>query len=506
MADQIFTIVVADDEADIREAVCNMINWEEVGFRLVGSADNGLDALQLVEQLQPDLLLTDIQMPFITGTELARQVRELQPLIQIAFLTGYDDFEYARSAIESQVISYLLKPISMAELTAALREIHDKMVSRFNEFAPARGPGSQHMTVASLLLDQNADNPGEAVLIKRLNDCGLKFKEPFSLAVVALETDSLPPEAAKTVEKVLRQYYTSCSILSGGRVLSLIISEDDLTRLGTALDELFYVGKRMLGTECVIGVSRRFSELGKSTYALREAVDAIRLSDGPGVNHISRITVNTGEAETSESLTADLDKMLFTGDRRELEEYLNGILGPNASELCIMQSLVIALNVLKSALGEDDLAQLMNSCRLSEPFGNIRDRDSFRRQVTELCLAGNEQLSQRKRDGMSLLVDRTLQIIRSRYMDETLSLNSVSDELHVSPNYLCANMKKYAGDTFINILIKKRMEVASTLIQSGGMKIGEVAQKCGYSDQHYFSYCFKKFYGVSPVKMRRGGE
>ena len=124
---ELFTVVVADDEDELREAVCSLVPWESIGFRLVGSAGNGLDALQLVEQLQPDLLLTDIHMPFISGTALAKQVRELQPLIQIAFLSGYDDFEYAKLAIEYEVITYLLKPISMNDLKAALRELRAKM-------------------------------------------------------------------------------------------------------------------------------------------------------------------------------------------------------------------------------------------------------------------------------------------------------------------------------------------------------------------------------------------
>ena len=112
---ELLTVIVADDETELREAVCSMIPWKEIGFRLVGSAGNGLDALQLVEQLQPDLLLTDIRMPYISGVSLAQQVRELRPLTQIAFLSGYDDFAYAQKAIEYNVISYLLKPISMRE-------------------------------------------------------------------------------------------------------------------------------------------------------------------------------------------------------------------------------------------------------------------------------------------------------------------------------------------------------------------------------------------------------
>ena len=506
MSDQVFTIVVADDEEELLEDVCAMVDWASVGFRLVGKANNGLDALQLVEQMEPDLLLTDIQMPFIKGTELARQVRELQPLIQIAFLTGYDDFEYARSAIESQVISYLLKPISMNELTAALKDIHQKMENRFKELLPTEGPVSQQLTVASLLLDRYADLPGEEKIIRDLNASGLVFKAPYSLTVLAIGAGSLPSAADQTVDKVLRGYYPSCSIISGGRVLSLIISEDGFARLGTALDELSYVCKKILGTDCILGVSRRFEGFGNCVSACKEAVDAVRLADGPGICHINQVSSYCEPGVSNDRSTAELDRVLFTGNRRELESYLEMILAPGTKVISIMQTMVTAQDVLLTALGKEELSMLLRKCSLTDPLRDKLDSETFRRRVIEFCLSGNEMISKRKQDGMSVLVERTLQIIKMRYMDEELSLNSVSEELHVSPNYLSANMKKYAGDTFINLLIKKRMETAKTLIQAGGMKIGEVSEKCGYSDQHYFSFCFKKYYGISPAKMRKGEE
>ena len=120
----LLSVVVADDEQELLGAVCQLIDWEGIGFRLVGRASNGLDALQLVEELQPDFLLTDIHMPFISGTALAAQVKAVQPLIQVAFLSGYDEFEYAQQGIACEVIAYLLKPISMAQLTQELIEIH----------------------------------------------------------------------------------------------------------------------------------------------------------------------------------------------------------------------------------------------------------------------------------------------------------------------------------------------------------------------------------------------
>ena len=139
-----YTVVVADDETELREAVCTMIPWEALGFRLVGSASNGLDALQLVEQLEPDLLLTDIRMPFISGIELARQVREIRPAMNIAFLSGFDDFEYAKQAIQYNIISYMLKPLTMDGLAAELKVIHEKIDNQYDRFRRREYPASSH--------------------------------------------------------------------------------------------------------------------------------------------------------------------------------------------------------------------------------------------------------------------------------------------------------------------------------------------------------------------------
>ena len=132
------TVLVADDEPELLGAVCQLIDWQAIGFRLVGRASNGLDALQLVEELQPDFLLTDIRMPFISGTALTRQAKAVQPLLQVAFLSGYDDFEYAKAGIEDGIVAYLLKPISMAELTEELKKIHAKIVKRLADLTLRR--------------------------------------------------------------------------------------------------------------------------------------------------------------------------------------------------------------------------------------------------------------------------------------------------------------------------------------------------------------------------------
>ena len=100
-----YRIIVADDEEELRRAIIRKIQWEEIGFQVVGEAENGAEALELVEKLEPDLLMTDIRMPFISGVELARQIREVRPSTQIAFLSGYDDFSYAQAGQSSTTLS-----------------------------------------------------------------------------------------------------------------------------------------------------------------------------------------------------------------------------------------------------------------------------------------------------------------------------------------------------------------------------------------------------------------
>ena len=122
-----YTLIIADDEEELRRAIVERVDWAAIGFEVVGEAENGAEALELVETLQADLLLTDIRMPFISGIELARQVREIRPAMSIAFLSGYDDFSYAQQAIQYNIISYLLKPLSLEELTEEMIRIREKM-------------------------------------------------------------------------------------------------------------------------------------------------------------------------------------------------------------------------------------------------------------------------------------------------------------------------------------------------------------------------------------------
>lgn len=399
----LLSVVVADDEQELLGAVCQLIDWAGIGFKLVGRASNGLDALQLVEELQPDFLLTDIHMPFISGTALAAQVKAVQPLIQVAFLSGYDEFEYAQQGIASEVIAYLLKPISMAQLTQELIEIHRKIEKKQADFSAARQDASNYQAVAAAMLLDCYFYTGRVENLKALSRMGLAPESIRSVTVAALSCADADAQACQTAlgaaEKFLSRQYPCRGFCSAGRIVLLLTSENGFLQLHAAIDELRRALKRLLDLDVSAGISKEHAPDADFHEAYKEAMEALK----------------TAETESG------------------------------------------------------------------------------------FCAADGQS-------GIDQLCGRVLQIINKEYMDETLTLQSVSDRLHVSASYLGPNIKKNAGDTFINLLIRKRMAVALNLLQSSDSRIAEIARRCGYSDQSYFGYCFKKFYGVSPAKMRQERE
>ena len=409
-----YTVVVADDEDELREAVCTMIPWQDYGFCLVGSASNGLDALQLVEKHAPDLLLTDIRMPFISGIELARQVREVRPATNIAFLSGYDDFEYAKQAIQYNIISYMLKPLTMEGLGAELRTIREKIDAQyalFRQTAPRPDRADQQAAMLMpLVLDEFAE-PEEEQAEAYARRCGLlqdgADRPRYTVMVSTLLREDggsgTEPTFAASVDRLACKYLRGVSFFAAGKVVSVLLGNpsDFDEYLHILADEIPQMADRVLGRRCRIGVSRTVAGLTELHSAYREAMEALR-----------------------------------QGDRTE-----------------------------GGAQFISDLAPAVK--------------------------------------GGELLCRRALEVLDQHYMEADLSLVSLSGLLDVSPNHLSACIKKYTGETFINILIRKRMEAARELLSASGLKVQEVSQRCGYTDQHYFSYCFKKYCGESPNAMRR---
>lgn len=521
-----YTVLVVEDERDQRSALIEMVDWESAGFEVVGEAENGFEALDMTETLEPDLILTDIRMPMMTGLELAARVRELRPAVQIVILSGYDSFEYARTAINYNIVSYLLKPISPSELTEELKEIHRRMDEKLGSVLVSPDTDlkrqlhrlSVNEFLLPLMLGSNEEKPDDPALFCRAAELGIIEKEENNLFCVLVSKFKAADGSKCTGEKhasfidtVLSRYMKSESFVAYGRVVTLAVtdaSEDISSAMELPLKEIVQTAKRLLGQKCTVGVSRGFYELSDCSAAYFQAITARRYtSDGAGEVRFINDQERDGELELDriEKSVVKLEQLLKVGKENELSDFVNGLYESNTPEnadLLVMQIISTVYRVASAVSGKSELLSLFSSNPLFARITSYSSESNMRNDLIEFCEQAKILIARSQRRESEVLCDKVVQIIDERYSDEDLSLTGVSSELGVSPNYLSALIKKTKKQNFVNLLTERRMRAAYDMLVCTGMKVLEISEKCGYSDQHYFSYCFKKFYGDTPNRVR----
>ena len=529
-----YTVLVVEDEINQRRALIERVEWEKAGFEVIGQAENGAEALDKVEQLEPDLIFTDIKMPLISGLELAAKVRELRPATQIVILSGYDSFEYARTAINYNIISYLLKPISSSELSEQLFDIHRRMEERLGgisgKTAQTDSERLNRLTVIEFLQplmfggseQQSGDDEKLKAAAAQLGITDENKRNKFCVLVSKFKRDgknSVSDEHAVFVDKILGRYLKKAvTFITYGRAVTLAVFEEtDIPQnvLELALLELVQTSKRVMDEECTVGISRQFYELSHCPTAYFEAVTARRYTSD-GVGHIRYIEDKERDGEVEfeyvEKSVLKIEQLLKVGNADELGEFINDMYENNTPEnanLLVVQIIATVCRVVSNASDKSELSGLVAKNPIFSRITSYSSQSGMRDELTEFCRDAKKIIEQSQKRDSQVLCDRVVQIIDERFPDEELSLTGVSAELAVSPNYLSALIKKEKKKNFITLLTEKRMKAAYDMLVCSSMKVLEISEKCGYSDQHYFSYCFKKFYGDSPNKVRaaaRGEE
>ena len=522
-----YTIVVADDEEELRSAIIRKMDWNSIGFQVVGEASNGVEALEMVEKEEPDLLLTDIRMPFLSGIELARQVREIRPTTQIAFLSGYDDFSYAQQAIQYNVISYLLKPITMADLTQKLLEIKSKLDHLFEEFhLLSKSMRDNQSFVVPLLLDECGERDSlirEEMLLDQAVACELiqNKKTAYFYTVLAVRLrnrtgeNQTDMELVHSLDIILKKYIKHYSFYTEGKVISLLIGTKSTfdKYLHIIVGEITQSVERILGLYCDIGVSRTVDKLGYCHEAYREAMNALSYSlEGlSNVHYIADEERADFDLSQMPDIVLEIENLLRGGTKKELEVYLDAMfhnfLGTKnyqiKMKIALLQVFASVCKTIYAVTDSEDRKEDWDDTMLGKLNFFEGTFQETKERFMEVCERARELVSSGRKKSSEILCDQVLYIIEKDYANPEMSLVSVSNQINVSPNYLSALMKKQTGQSFVDLLTKKRIETAKEYLLCTTMKIREITEKCGYNDQHYFSYCFKKYFGISPNALRQ---
>ncbi len=383
---------------------------------------------------------------------------------------------------------------------------------------------SRELFLASLLLDRNKLSKSKTVEAE-VNSIAMRYglrisdreRQVYAVAIVRCEdTDDVFRNLTglqSVGEGVFSKKFRCGGICTGGKLIYLINGSPDgmknqLVHLGS---ELVKNIERSTHTRCSVGISRFKPSILDCDRAYEEAVFVINyLPDRAGGVYFVDDVIASMEMDFSllSYRLTNFEGILKMGDRNDVEKFLEdtfseeklrNVSKANVDILC--QQMLFCIRKGLYDVQNSPEAERFLASQLGTTLSTI-DKD----EITRLALEAKDIMSSQRKQNAELICDGAMHIIETEYGDETLSLVSISERLHVSSSYLSAILRKNRGDTFVNLLTAKRMAAAKEFLKCTSMKIMEVAKRCGYSDQHYFSYCFKRFYGVSPNKVRKSAR
>lgn len=541
-------IFLAEDEVIVRETIKRMIPWENLGFELVGEAADGEMALPLLIRQQPDLLITDIKMPFMDGLTLARLAKKEVPGLKVVILSGYDDFNYAKQAINIGVEDYLLKPITKNALIERLTEIRSRYedektqreyYEKFHREMQAYEKNSSRDFFEALV----SGSLDMMEVYKRAEKLGLDIvAESYNVLIFTMncnedfsgQREGYSSWKAESLE-MLEKFFTGhpFAMLFRSNVFSygvLIKGEKNSIRENTRIcvEEIRKIFDRKEDNKewfVAVGESvERLSQIQKSYHSASRAFSQRYLYDGKVLCYdemlaMEKKDVTNDDSEYLQKVDVNalnptiLQKFLSNGLLEETKNFVQDYfyaIGQEPMESVVFRSYVI-LNVRFSVLSF--LKELGCDTKTLEPEDTEEILAESGRNMESTIAYAEKLVSQaiQLRDHNSGNKNRSIlktavDFIDQHYMEEDMSLNKAANAANVSANHFSALFSQNMGQTFIEYLTSLRMDKAKEYLRCTGMRSSEIAGEVGYKDAHYFSYLFKKTQGMTPSDYRKARE
>ncbi|NEZ41945.1 response regulator [Paenibacillus alvei] len=527
-----YKLILVDDEEDVREGVLHEIDWEALGFTVVETAENGQEAMEHIERWKPDIVVTDIHMPFMNGLQLAEWIRSHDPSIRIIILTGYDEFEYAQKAIKLQIDEYVLKPFSASDLQAALVKVKQQMdqeVAEKNNLLILQDhyrkslPVLQHVFLSSLLTGKcslediqekcaryEMDLSGSAYLVSAIQmDHNKEEKNRYLLQFAV----------CNIAEELVLKHILGRVFIHHDHVVVLTMSinqeEEGMSRETIGIvEEILQSVHRFLKITVTIGVGTVVNDLSELASSYQEAVQALhyRLIHG---NH-RVIWIEDVEAKRVNPLIFDdmqeqaLIRCMKVGTIEEAQSMIDELFAivESSKEVSLQDFQIYWIEMwtamMKVAKDMDvNYEQVLGSA--VQPLMEIYQCNNAleaKNWMLQRCLKIMNCIAVERQTGYRKLVDEAKVYMKLHYADPNISIHTVCRHLHISTGYFSHIFKKEAKTTFVSYLLELRMEAAKELLRSTDLKAFEIGEKVGYADPNYFSFCFRKRFGLSPKEYR----
>lgn len=532
-----YNLIIVDDEIEVRRGIIKKIEWEKFGFQVAGEAENGREALDIIERDIPDVVITDIRMPIMDGLELASIIRDKFPTVRIIILTGFDDFKYAQQAIKLDIVEYVLKPVTSKDMMEILKKLRNQLdeeraqredLKALKEHYIQSMPVMKDRFLTSLITSKkkkdDIDDKCKAYSI-RLSGTN------FTVGVISLDFNSIKAGSFRSEERDLAVYAIQniSEEIVGKHSLGHVFTYNDLVtvlfsfgaenqdfvlnRVFSALNEIRINVEKYLKFTVTIGIGSITGDITAVGDSYRSAVAALDYRFVIGTNRV--IFIEDLEQKYVEKVEFDevKEQLLKTSIKVGTEEDISNTVDMLFKDIGDMKAsfkdyqiylleILAAITKLAKSLQLDTGEILGSNSNFLTELYKFETIEAVKQWIKKICTGLMMSIDIKRKDNCKLLVEKAKDYVAANYSEEDLTINKMCSILHISVSYFTSIFKKETGETFLNYLVRTRLEAAMEMLVSTGMKTSEIAQKVGYPDPHYFSYFFKKNYGTSPKEYR----
>ncbi len=521
-------LLIVDDERLVRQLIQMCVDWEEIGFTVVGTAATAEEGLEKVEELHPDVLFTDVRMPGQTGLDLARTVVERYPSIKVVVISGYDEFAYVNEGLKIGIFDYLLKPISEEALQqtgckvrdAILEERrHNEEFQRYKREFEQNYKAIREKNISRLVYSQNVE-----LVAENLKVFGIELQEAcFQAAVLEYsfgeefgsEEELITSFQAREILEAFFRQYSHIYFFERSYPYIVMLNNEMQSGFEALCRELCKVLADQ-GLFVRIGIGGFYRDLRQLSVSYREAKTALTY----GFTKKSGECISISELPEKETDDSWLKKnqiqnyAYYIGQgmipeaKNQIREIYSSLRGQVLSrDQAIFQTANLVIETYAAAGELHISAEELEQGRMSTLARvlQIHDLEEMEQCVLELLDRLMLAFRRKNEEHNSGVVETVEDYIQENYFYPDISLAQMAQMVYVNPNYLSRAFKKKTGKTFREYLQDLRMEKAMVLLRNTALKAYEVAEKVGIRDPNYFSVCFKKKFGYSVQDLDRSG-
>ncbi|MGP4041407.1 response regulator [Gracilibacillus sp. D59] len=485
-------VFLVDDEAVIRRGIAQKIDWENEGFIYCGDASDGEMALPLIEKHQPDIVITDIKMPFMDGLTLSKIVKEKMPHVKIIILSGHDEFEYARQAIRIQVEEYCLKPVSSQDLITILRKVKTEMENNRTLFTNIETKEElyEQLCKGSLSTEE---------IIHQAKNLQVDLMASYYTVLVIEKSEEMIKQTLSSYQPLLFVKETKWVLILKHDLEHMLLKQlKEIKHFLTSHHQplLFGLGSIETRTEHI-------------TIAYENAVEAFSYSRA-----IQSYTFLQAHQDVHRELMQSFDRrklihFLKFGQLHQLDTFIQSYASfihqkQDLSNVFLYYFLLDFTITIRHHLDESN--QFDNDCKeMIKPLENkihqVRTKEEmihFMKEILHPLLVHHDHHSSK----YGKVIKQVKQVITTRYHEPGLSLQEIAKNVNISASYLSNIFSKEMDQTITEYLTKTRMDHAKELLQTTNNKTYEIAYKVGFNDSHYFCHIFKKVTGMTTKEYK----